>query len=341
MIRKSAIPALLPLWLSFSLAACSRPPAVQTVRATLTSVESTITTTSSGTVEARQQATLGFTTSGRIARIQVVPGQRVAAGAVLAELENEDLRAVFRQTEAERKRSRSLFAAKLIARSELDEADKAYEVAKANLERSIIRAPFDGLVTDVNLDLGELAQPALTNSAETNAGKPPVRIVDLEPRIVKGEIDEADLARVKPGDPARVRILAARPEPFRAVVTRVVPYVSTTKEQDRTSEIELRVEEASALIPVGSSADVEIEVQKKERVLAVPARAVLGIADNKYVFLLEGDRVRKHPVKLGIGNYERSEILEGLKAGDEVALPSENVTLDDRTRIRPENKPWP
>ena len=167
-----------------------------------------------------------------------------------------------------------------------------------------------------------------------------MRLVDQKPRRIKGDIDEIDLAKVKIGMPARIKVPAVRPLPYAAVIERVVPFVNTTKEQERTSRIELRITESDQGVPVGASAEIEIIAGAKDQVTAVPARTVLGNGNQKFVFILTDGKVKKNPVGIGIGNYERTEILTGLKEGDLVLIPG-NVDLVEGMKVTPEIQPWP
>ena len=316
--------------------ACSPGPQLKAIKAAKASVESTITTTSSGTVDADQQAVLGFSVTGRVMRIHVRLGDTVKRGQILAEIENSDLQTIYHQASDDLGRAQELFKDGLVSKVALDDAKKNLDVARVNLDRSVIRAPFDGVITEQNLQIGELTAHDTTSSA-----KAPMRIVDQKPRIVKGDIDEIDLARVHVGSPARIKILAARPTPFLATVSRVVPYVSTTKEQDRTSQIELQITEAESAIPVGASADVEVITERKDDVLAVPARAVLGTGDQRYVYRFNDGRIEKTSIKTGVGNYDRRQIIEGLSEGDVVVYPSDTVELKDKLKVKTEILPWP
>lgn len=301
-----------------------------------TSVETTITTISSGTVDAERQAVLGFSAPGRVQKIVVRIGDHVSAGQILAQLENIDLQTIAQDAAREQARAKELFNSGLVSRVALDDANRALEVSRANLDKTIIRAPFAGIVTELNLQMGELA-----SSAVTPGGKSPIRLIDLKPRIVKGDIDEVDLGKVKKGAPARIRILAVRSQPFVAQVSRVVPFVSASKEQDRTSQIELKILEDDPRIPVGASADVEIIVDKKEDVAAVPARLVLGTGDQRYLYKWVDGRAVKTPVTLGLGNYDRAEIRSGVAVGDIVLFPSDEVELKDGVKVGANVIKWP
>jgi HlyD family secretion protein len=325
--------------------ACSKPLKVQGATASVAIVESTVSTTSSGTVDAEQQAVLGFGVTGRVAKVSVQSGAWVTRGQLIAELENTDLKSVAQDAERERKRAQELFDAGLVSRVALDDALRAYEIARANLDRAQIRAPFNGMIAELNLEVGELAQ-AQSLSGAASGSSVAVRIVDLKPRLIKGRIDELDLAHVAPGQNARIKIPAIQKALLDAQVTRIVPFVNSSKEQDRTAQVELKLMgEAAKLdprkIPVGASADIEIVTSSKSGALCVPARTVLGTRDSRTVFLLKDGRAIKTAVKTGVGNYERIEILEGLSSGDVVIYPPQDAELTDQNKVEVEIQPWP
>jgi HlyD family secretion protein len=317
--------------------ACHQRPKLKGVRAVATTVESTVTTISSGTVTAEQQAVLAFGVVGRVSKIRVHLGDTVTQGQVIAELENSDLQVVADDAVREAQRSKKLFGEGLVSQVALDEAKRASELARVNLDKTMIKAPFAGVITELNLELGE------SSSVGSAVTKSPVRLVDLKPRIIKGDIDEVDLGKVHVGQKARVRIPAAGPSPFTALVRKVVPYVDTTKEQDRTSQIELTVDDAGRKepVPVGASAEIEIVIDRKEGALAVPSRLVLGSGASRYLFRMDGDRLRKTEIKPGVGNYDRLEIVGGLKEGDVVVYPSDDAELVDGLKAKVETTPWP
>jgi HlyD family secretion protein len=337
---------LVPLSLAlaaWSLSACSGSGAIKGVKVARTRVESTVTTTSAGTVAAQQQAVLAFGATGRVARIRVEAGQKVRRGQLLAELENLDLQASLKEAERELLRARELFKADLVSSAALDQAKRGYEVARAALDRTRITAPFDGLVTEENLEMGELSSPPAPGS------KAPLRLIDLKPRVVKGDVDEVDLAKVRAGQPARVRIPAVRAQPFAAKVERVVPFVSTAKEKDRTSEIQLQVTEGDPeAIPVGASAEIEVLVEAKDGALAVPSRVILGHGGERYVFRVVDGKLQRVAARPGIGNYASTELLgppgggePEVRAGDVVVFPPDETELREGMRAEVQLQPWP
>ncbi len=321
------------------IAACGPKVEVKTIKLSKGTVESTVTTTNSGTVEAKQQAELAFGTPGRISRIHVSLGDKVKAGTVIAELENSDLKAILDETQKDYERAEEFFKSGLVSRANLDSAKRAREVARTNLNKTMIVAPFDGMITALNLKIGEFYQSSA--GITTSTKKIDVQIIDLKSRLIKGEIDEVDLQKVKIGQSARVKIPAMRNQLINARLTKVVPFVSTVKDQDRTSQIELEILDNDLLIPVGASADVEIVVEKKEQASILPASTLTGVGSDRSVFVVKDNKLVKRPVKVGTGNYDRVEILSGLDAGEPIAQPLEGVELTDGMKVDPKEMQWP
>jgi multidrug efflux pump subunit AcrA (membrane-fusion protein) len=205
-----------------------------------------------------------------------------------------------------------------------------------------MKAPFDGMITAMDLKIGEYYQ-----SISTIGKKPLVQIIDLKKRLIKGEIDEVDLQKVAIGYQARVKIPALQNRIFKAKVTKVVPFVSTAKDQDRTSQIELEVTEArdesgkDLLIPVGASADVEIISETKNNVKILPTSVLIGTGKTRSLYKIIKGKLQKSQVKLGLGNYERAEILEGLASDEWVAKPLSGLELADGMKVEVLEKAWP
>jgi HlyD family secretion protein len=329
------------LFVSTLLISCSKKIKVDSISLSKGLVESTVTTINSGTIEAKSQAQLAFGTVGRIAKIYVSLGQKVSSGDIIAELENADLKAINSEAQKELARAEELYKNGLVSIANLDSAKRASEVTRLNFEKTQMKAPFAGMITAMDLKVGEFYQSA------TVANKTQVQIIDLKKRVIKGEIDEIDLQKIAVGKPARVKIPAIRNQIFKAVVTKVVPFVSVAKDQDRTSEIELEITDAkdeagnSLLIPVGASADVEIISESKNDVPILPAQAVYGTGKNRFVYRIDSNKLIKTEVKIGLGNYDRVEILEGVKANDKIAMAASGVELADELKVEAKEKKWP
>lgn len=336
MMKKTNV--VLILAVATLVSACGPKTKIEAIRLSKGVVESTVTTTNSGTVEALQQAELAFGTAGRIAKIYVTSGAKVKAGAVIAELENADLKAVFNEAQKDFGRSKTLFDSGLVSIANLDSSRRQTEVNRINLDKTIMRAPFDGMITTLNLKIGEFYQSSIGVTTEKKVA---AQIIDLKKRIIKGEIDEVDLQKIAIGQLAKVKVPAMRNQIITAKLTKVVPFVSTVKDQDRTSEIELEIVDDQFLVPVGASADVEIIIEKKENANILPTNVLTGVGSKKAVFVVVDNKLVKKPVKIGVGNYEKVEILEGLTESDIIAKPQDGLELVEGMKVEAKEIKWP
>lgn len=315
------------LFIIVAIPACNGTSVVEGVSAHVTPLESIVTSVTSGTVRSEKMAELAFSTVGRVEILNVSLGSQVKQGEILAVLENGDLRAALTNAETELIRRSDLKGSHAVSKSDIDLAARRVDEARAFYEKSIIRAPFSGIITEVNLEVGQLSQ------ITTIIPKPPIHIIDLGPRYVRAEIDEIDLTKIYVGAPARVKILAARREPYYGVVRKVIPFIMSTREQDRTSEVELSINTNNELLPVGASADVEIIVEQKPSVLTIPTKALLGRGEDRFVYRLLKGRAIRTPVRSGIINFEQTEITSGISEGEIVLIPSDDVELSDQLAI--------
>jgi HlyD family secretion protein len=290
-------------------------------------VEETVAGVNSGTVKAEQLAELAFGAVGRVREVNVHIGDRVPKGAVLAQIENGDLLSRLAVAEEELARAKTLQQSQAASRSNVIQAQGNYDAAVTAYEKSLIRAPFEGIVAEKNLEVGQLSQITAVMPLA------PLRLIDTQPRYVTVEIDEVDMPKVKLGLAARVKVLAVRREPFKATVRKVIPFVSSIREQDRTSEVELDVESEGILLPAGASADVEIVTATKNDVVIVPSRTLFGRGSGRYVFTLNRSRLTKVPVTVGLTGFNVSEIVSGLAPDESVVMPAEKIELRDGLEV--------
>lgn len=327
-MNRQVVKAISLLAIVSFLNGCQRKPEVRVFKVTRSTVEATVSSVNSGTVRAERITSLAFGTVGRVKEVNCKLGDVVKQGEILAQVENDDLLSRLQSAEEEYERSKRLSKSDAMSQSSVTLARANYEAAKTGYEKSLIKAPYNGVIAEMNLEVGELSQiTAVIPQA-------PIRIVDLEPRYVRAEIDEVDLSKVAVGLQARVKILAVRKAPFKATVRKVVPFVSSVREQDRTSEIELSVDSEGIVLPAGASADVEVITTIKENALTIPSKAVLGRGSDRYVYTLIEAHLKRIPIQIGISGYTYSEVSSGLSESDQVVLPSDKVELSDGLKVR-------
>ena len=197
------------------------------------------------------------------------------------------------------------------------------DAAKARLERTLLRAPFAGIVAEINGEVGEFVTPSPVGIPTP----PAVDVVDTSCIYITAPIDEVDAPRVRVGMPARVTLDAFRDRSFPAHVRRIAPYVLDVEKQARTVEVEAEIESLgdAALLP-GYSADVEVILAERQGVLRVPTRALV---ESRRLYVLEQGRIHVREVKTGIGNWEYTEVTGGLEAGERVVVTIDREGLAD------------
>lgn len=213
--------------------------------------------------------------------------------------------------------ARGRAAACRATRSATQVAADRIAVARAQLERTLLRAPFPGVVAEINTELGEYVTPSPPGIPTL----PAVDLIDDSCLYVTAPIDEVDAAAIRPGMPARVSLDALPGRHFQGEVRRVAPYVLDREKQARTVDVEVVFEnpkETQHLL-VGYSADVEIVLHNQSNVLRVPTEAVLQ-GPRVLVFSPDSRRIEERSIKTGISNWEFTEIESGLKEGDLVVV---------------------
>jgi len=354
-----------------------KPLEVKVAAAAPGRVESTITNSRAGTIKARRRAQISPEVGGRAVAIPHREGEMVKAGDVLLRLNDSVLQGQLtvsqrglqtaqaqRQqtcTGAERSRrelarQRHLAQDGIISTDSLDAmqsashaADAACRAAQAGIEQAragiglaqreagqtVIRAPFDGILAKISIELGEFTTPS-------PPGLPIPPIIDLiDPAsiYVSAPMDEADSARIQPGLPARITIDSYPGKSFPGRVKSLAPYVLDREEQNRTVEIEVDFSAipTERLLP-GTSADVEVIVEGRDNVLRVPTPALL---EGNRVLVAQGGKLVERKLTIGLKNWDWTEVLSGLAAGDRVvtSLDSPDIKAGAAVRVAlPEEK---
>ena len=322
-------------------------------------VENTVANTRAGTIKACRRTKLSPNMGGQIAALPAREGDRVKKGDLLLELWNKDILAELAQAKNEAKASEDKSVAACLqaavaerdanrlkelrktgAASE-DQTDKTVTQAKAlaadckaakssavmsgsqikvveaNLERTRLYAPFDGVIAKVTGELNEY----LTPSPPGIPTPPAVDLIDDSYFYVTAPIDEVDAPKVKTGLEARITLDAFRGKSFPGYVSRIAPYVTDVEKQARTVDVDVKFKNADVTreMLAGYSADVEIILNSRKNTLRIPTEAIL---DEKRVFLYVPSEgiIKERIIKKGISNWAYTEVLSGLKEGDQIVV---------------------
>jgi HlyD family secretion protein len=199
-------------------------------------------------------------------------------------------------------------------------------VVKANLDRTRLIAPFDGVVAEINGELSEFVTPSPIGIATP----PVVDLIDNTCFYITAPIDEVDVPKIAPGMTARVSLDAFGDRSFPGKVRRIAPYVLDREKQARTVdvEVEFTLPEDIRKMLAGYSADVEIILDVRQNTLRIPTTAVLD-GDRVFVYL-PGDKVIKaRTFKSGISNWYYTEVISGLKPDERVVINVDGAGMKD------------
>lgn len=235
-------------------------------------------------------------------------------------------------TELGRTRSRAGYFGCLASKDEEKVARANLEMNQALLEETYLRAPFKGIVAEINGEIGEYVTP----SPPGVATPPAVDLIDYSCLYVTAPIDEVDAGDLHKGLPARISLDAFRGEIFPGSLGRIAPYVLDLEKQARTVEIDVMFEdpEVRQRLLVGYSADIDIVLETRDNVLRLPTEAVLE-GDQVYRFNRSSGTIELVDVGVGIRNWNFTEVTSGLQAGDEIVMSLDIPELADDLEVTP------
>lgn len=290
-----------------------------------------------GTLRAEQQVTLHAKVPGYLKSITVDRGDKVKAGQLLAELEMPEVVAArarleaelhIAKAEAERVKAARAKAPDLITPQASDEAEARLAVAQAALKENetLLRfgrivAPFDGVVTARNVDVGAFV-PAATGTNPAAAAI--VTVMDYSTVRARVAVPEIDAPRVRVGQPVIVSTDSLPGKTFRGTVTR---HSGALDEATRSLIVEADLPNADGTLRPGMYVLVKIGVEKHDNALLVPAAALVREKAAGFVFTLVDGKAVKTPVKYGFNDGTNVEILDGIAAGARVLIPGKTALV--------------
>lgn len=299
--------------------------------------------------------------AGRLETVNVRMGDRVSRGQVVAKMDDRDIReqvsqaqanlevnnATVRTRESDLKaaeitlqRQKTMLTAGLSSKQNFDDADARYasaiaqldvaraqtaqtqariEELKVTLGNTNIVSPVDGFVGRRNLDAGAFAG---TNS-------PVLSVVAISTVRLVANLIEKDFRRVQPGLEATVEVDAFPGEKFTGEVSRVAPVFDAAT---RTATMEIEVPNPGYRLKPGMYARVSLLVDRQPDALTVPRNAVVDLEGRRGVFVLDQLVARFQPVRTGLQDVERVQILEGVEEGQRVVTTGA-LAIKDGDRV--------
>lgn len=317
---------------------------VVTARVVRGAISAQIRTTS--TIEAERMVTVHAESTGRITALGIEEGDELEEGQVLARI-RQDLqrsgldRAATSLTKTERdlETVRQLHARGVASQFELDQAELAYETAtidvrdrKRDVGNTRVVAPFRGTVT----------QRFVSEGAFVTTGAQLLSIVDFDTLVARVFVPEKELDRLRVGQDAEVAGKAAQGRRGTGKLVRIAPVVDAA-----TGTVKVTIALPPALVGgeagflPGMYAEVTLTTETRPQASLVPKPALVYDEEVPYLFVVDGERVQRVKVELGLTDRERAEIVSGIELGQEIVLAGHAGLKDGGliTRVDENGKP--
>jgi HlyD family secretion protein len=206
------------------------------------------------------------------------------------------------------------------AKAQVAQAQATLEQAEEDLRNSTIVSPMDGLVLSRDVEIGDAVSSILILGSQATKI---MTLGDVSEVYVKGKVDEADISKVYIGQPARIVVESLKDKKFEGKVTKISP-LGVEKDNVTTFEVRVSIQNPTGELKANMSANAEIILEERHNVLLIPESAVIYDKDRK-TFVETPDPGSKTgrnklSVKLGISNGVKTEVVSGLKDGQQVIL---------------------
>ncbi len=216
------------------------------------------------------------------------------------------------------------------ALADIKRAEAQIRVTQAGLERTVLKAPFAGIIAKITGEVGEYATP----SPPGIAMPPVIDLIDDKCLYVSAPMDEVDAPKIKLGQLARITLDAMPDKVFYGKVRRIAPYVTEIEKQARTVDIEVSFDKTpDKILLAGYSSDVEVILDNRENVLRIPTQA---LRQNNMVLLLGTDnKLTERQLETGLANWSYTEVINGLKNGDRVVISFDQDEIKPGVTVQP------
>lgn len=282
------------------------------------------TVSASGTLVGKDTANLKFKSSGKLAYINVKPGDKVYAGQVLAGLDTQDLNITLQQArntlvakDAAAKKAEDdvknhdkdeTFTQKETRTAAQTARDNAYDsvkVAEKNLQDAFIVSPINGIVTQTNFIPGQIV------------GDNVIQVVDTSGIYFDSEVDEADIAKLQEGQKAEVILDAYPDKTLTGVLNVIKPQTITTSTGATVIVVRIKLDDPKITFVSGLSGQASIIISESKNALTIPQEA---LRDDNSILMEKGNTLTPQKVTPGISSDTDVEIQNGISEGDMVLL---------------------
>ena len=275
--------------------------------------------TAVGTLNSNEEVVVAAEISGRVTEISFTEGHRAKAGQVLVRLDRSILEAQRDRAEASltlsranRERSDLLLKDEAISQREWEEASAQWQLdeaslrlAQAQLDKTVLRAPFDGVLGLRSVSKGEYVQP----------GQPIVTLDDTDPIKLDFRVPELYSSGLQVGQTVEVRVDAAPGRSYSGLVYVIDPKVDP---KGRSLLVRAKIANRDGALRPGMFAKIRLILEEKPNALMVPEQALLSKGETRFVYKVVDGAVEEAVVTSGLRRRGLVEIISGLSPGDTV-----------------------
>ena len=345
------------VWKQWERRRAESPDAKPVSTATVEARDISFAINAAGEIGPADQVSVRPEINGKIAELPVDIGDQLKKGQLLCRLDDTDLQSEketqlsqiagaklqieaaslqVAKTEREFKRNQQLHQAKLVAqeifdntrtdydvarnslalsKNALERAEKALKQVEDKLAKTHLEAPFDCTVLTRPVSLGQ----TVSGSAGFNSGTEIMTIANLNDMIITAHINQADVTRMKAGQPADVQVESVPGLRMKGSVERIAPQ-AVIKNGIKGFSARIAIKSLDPRIRPGMTSILSIPVASVESALSVPLSAVFTEKGERFVYVRDGELFERRGVQIGISDYSFAEVQRGLSDGEVVAL---------------------
>ncbi|HOH89590.1 MAG TPA: efflux RND transporter periplasmic adaptor subunit, partial [Bacillota bacterium] len=210
------------------------------------------------------------------------------------------------------------------AKAQVSQAAAALELAKSQLDNTVIKSPINGVIAARVIEIGELA--GSTGIA--------MSVIDLSSVLIDINATEGMINKIQVGDKAEVTIKSVGDSKFTGEIINISPTIDT---RTQSYPVRIKIDNSSGTLKGGMFAEVKTVLDKVSDVIAVPISSVIEEGDKRFVYVLNGDIAEKREVSTGLFDDELIVIVKGLAENDAVIVKGQELIIDGSKVIVTEN----
>ncbi len=257
-----------------------------------------------GTIAGGSEIPLRFEVDGPVDYFEFREGDKVRKGDIIARLNQRDAYLKMKRAELELDQYEKLYAIGGVARGRLEEARLAADLARSELEKTVLRAPRDGILGDKDAEVGEFVTP----------NKKIATLVNIETVVVRVGIIEKEIDKVFPGQKVMLTVDTYPGVEFTGRVENISPLVQGTS---KTLTVEARLDNEGGLLLPGMSARTRIVIFEEDNAIVVPNDSLEKTQTGFRLFVVTKDnKAEARDVEVGYVSSQFSQITGGLSPGE-------------------------